>query len=160
MWAAFLRPPCSTWPRVVGREPRPLTDPWKTGSFSMAILHDNRCAQVALRLANGLQTREILWALEHLETSLLWRAPEYRAFMHLLHVFVVHLHQCQFGICVPTSFERHPGTCRSSPLVVTSKKVSFRSVDIARALVGIMRASNALAHCHVFNPRDCFRPQK
>ena len=70
---------------------------WKTGSISSAVLHDNRCVQVALQLATRLHKREIPLALEHLGTSLLWETSEYRALMHLPQVFVVHLHQCQCG---------------------------------------------------------------
>ena len=48
--------------RSYGTSPRTLPDRWKTGSLSTAILHNNRCAQLALRVAKRLHKREIPWA--------------------------------------------------------------------------------------------------
>ena len=97
VWAPFLRPPCGTWSRASGTTPQTSADPWRTGSISAGVLRDNKCAQAALQLAKRLHNRESPWAPEHPETSLLWETSEYRASMHLLHVFVGHLQQYQFG---------------------------------------------------------------
>ena len=106
----FLGPPCGTWFRALSTTPRTSTDPWKIGSLSTAILHDKRCAQVALQLATRMHIGEIAWVLEHPETRLLRETSEYRALIRLHHAFVVHLHQCQVGSLSPRAFESHPGT--------------------------------------------------
>ena len=94
MWAAFLRPPCGTWSKASSTMPRTSTDPCESGSTSTAVLHDKR---VALQLAQRLHKREIPWAQKKFKTFCWWKTSEYRAWMLLPQVFVVHSRQCQFG---------------------------------------------------------------
>ena len=74
----------SMWSKDLSTTPRTSTTPRKTGSLSSAVFHDNICAQVALQVAKRLHNREIPWALEHPETSLLLETSEYRALVVLV----------------------------------------------------------------------------
>ena len=68
--------------------------------------------------ASGIATGQTTAPSSISRTSLSWEAPEYRALMHLPHVFDVHLLHCQFG-----SLSRR----RSSQFGATAKEVSVRS---------------------------------
>ena len=58
--------------------------------------------------------------------SLLWETSEYRALMHLPHVFVVHLHKCQFG-SLSGRASRVTLDMSILSIVATANKVPFRS---------------------------------
>ena len=68
--------------------------------------------------ASGIATGQTTAPSSISRTSLSWEAPEYRALMHLPHVFDVHLLHCQFG-----SLSRR----RSSQFGATAKEVSVKS---------------------------------